>query len=123
MKKVGLIIFGVVIVTSLDSCFEYKPKPQSNHIEEVKLPVDTFWVKSTDEDGIWVNVEFVHNHRNNATISLFDGTTKEFIERRRFILVCESDPSEFIWIENLEEQIKVFDNGIFRFDSEKCWLQ
>ena len=104
--------------------FSIHPKAVSNIPEnEVKLPDGTFWVETNDARGVWVNVENVHNHKNNATLALYDGITKEFIERKRFSVICTSTPSEFIWIENLEEQIKIYDKGVFRFDSDKCWLQ
>ncbi len=92
-------------------------------ISEFTLPASSFFITDSGTNGFWISIENIHNHRNRAFISIYDGTSKKLIVRKNFILVCDCPPEEFIWIENLKEQIKSYKDGVLHFESERCWLQ
>ena len=87
-----------------------------------KLPDNVFWVKSSDQNGLWIIVGNIHNHKNRVTISIYDTKLKEVISSKGYILMCP-EKEEIEWIEDLEQQISHYENEIFYFKSSKCYLK
>lgn len=116
MKKVLLIISILVII----SCRDSETKISENN----KIPKDAFWVDSNN-GGNWFVIESIHNHRNNALISIYDGKTGEKIISKRFLLICNIENQNFI--KDLSKQIKSFDGKKIYLKNkntkEPCWLQ
>jgi len=89
------------------------------------IPKDAFWIGGVD-GGNWYKVEYVHNHRNGAKISVYNDYTGELIISKFFILICPTDNQTLI--KDLEKQIDSFDGEKIylksqRKDLESCWLQ
>ncbi|XLS30531.1 hypothetical protein ACJD0Z_06825 [Flavobacteriaceae bacterium M23B6Z8] len=116
-------VFVLILMISA-SCFQYEPK-KNNEIKkkQIVLPEGAFHVDSAHDQGVWVFLEWIHAHKNNATIAIYEGVTKELLLRKRFILVCASSPDKFIWIENPKEQIVCYEKGKLLFSEPHCWLQ
>ena len=95
---------------------EYK-KEIDSLIKLTNIPKTAFWVEKNGK-GFWYNVDFLHNHKNNAKISIFDKYGKRIV-REHFILICPSDEIEFI--DKLETQIDFYDGENIHFKSN-CYL-
>jgi hypothetical protein len=70
------------------------------------IPDKAFWIGGT-EGGNWYYVEYIHPHRSNAIIKIYNDQNGELIVSKRFILICpENNPS---FIDSLQKQINAFD--------------
>lgn len=89
------------------------------------VPKDAFQITS-DAGNYWYNILSVHDHRNNAIISIYDGKLGKEIVTKRFTVICRLEGNP-IWIEDLKSQIAHFDGEkIFLKRPEGkdlCWLQ
>lgn len=114
MKNIlDLLIFTLLLV-SCNSKVETK-KP----VRENLIPNGAFWVGNA-ESGNWLKIEEIHNHKNNARISIFDGKNGVKLVSKKFILVCSNDNQVFI--KNLESEIESYD-GLKIHLKSGCWLQ
>ena len=86
---------------------------------EISIPKGAFWVGNA-ENGHWFKIEEIHNHKNNAKISIFDGKNGVRLVSKKFILVCSNNSQVFI--KNLENEIKSYD-GLKIHLKSGCWLQ
>ena len=121
MKPKSLLkVLTLLIATS---CFHYEPKKEQIKRSENQLPETAFWVKSDSKKGNWLNVDWIHNHKNLADISIYDSETKELIERRRFFLICRNATDEIERIEDLKTQVSHYENELIHFKESECFLK
>ena len=78
------------------------------------IPNNAFWVGGID-GGNWYLVEYVHAHKNNAYIKVYNDSDGSLIVSKRFFLICVLS-GQPMFIENLQEQIT-------GFDGEKIYLK
>ncbi len=81
------------------------------------IPKTAFWIEKNG-NGHWYNVDFMHSHKNNARISIFD-KFGELITKGHFILICPSDEIEFMG--ELDTQIDFYDGEKIQLKSN-CYL-
>ncbi len=81
------------------------------------IPKTAFWIEKNG-NGFWYNIDFMHNYKNNAKISIFD-KYGELISKGKFIIVCPTNEIEFMY--NLEEQIDIYDGENIQLKSN-CYL-
>lgn len=118
----GIKIYNTQMESHLDKLngigwkSEYK-RGIDSLIKLTNIPKTAFWIEK-NRSGFWYNVDFIHSHKNNARISIFD-KFGELITSSKFILVCPTDEIEFI--DNLEKQIDYYDGDNIQFKSN-CYL-
>lgn len=95
---------------------EYK-KEIDSLMKLTNIPKTAFWIEKNGS-GFWYNVDFIHSHKNNARISIFD-KFGDLIAKGKFILVCPTDEIEFI--DDLEKQIDFYDGENIQLKSN-CYL-
>lgn len=81
------------------------------------IPKTAFWIEK-NTSGNWFNVDWMHNHKNNATISIFDNLGSLII-KEDFFIVCPNDEIEFM--NNLEMKIDYYDGQNIQLKSN-CYL-
>jgi hypothetical protein len=114
MKNIlNFLIFTLLLVSCNSKVETEKP------VRENLIPKGAFWVGNA-ESGNWLKIEEIHNHKNNARISVFDGKNGVKLVSKRFILVCSNDNQVFI--KNLESEIESYD-GLKIHLKSGCWLQ
>ena len=116
-----IIIIATIFTLFSCSANHDKVKPQER---PKNIPEQAFWVGGTD-GGNWYVVEYVHNHKNNAIIKVYNDADGSLIASKRFVLVCPIDNQQLI--DNLQEQINAYDGEkiLLRSPNNKkaCWLQ
>lgn len=95
---------------------EYK-KEIDSLMKLTNIPKTAFWIEKNGS-GNWFNVDWMHNHKNYATISIFDNLGN-LITKGDFFIVCPSDEIEFM--DNLETQIDFYDGQNIQLKSN-CYL-
>lgn len=96
--------------------FEYK-KEIDSLMKLTNIPKTAFWIEKNGK-GNWYNVDWIHNHKNNATISIFD-KYGNLIVKGHFMILCPSDEIEFMT--ELELQIDFYDGEDIQLKSN-CYL-
>ena len=81
------------------------------------IPKTAFWIENNG-NGNWYNIDRMHNHKNNATISIFD-SFGNLITKGHFFIVCPSDELEFM--DDLETQIDFYDGQNIQLKSN-CYV-
>jgi hypothetical protein len=119
MKKLHIIVFIIMVTAcSVKNDSGYRQKRPAN------IPENSFWAGGVD-GGNWYFVHSIHDHRNNAIISVYDEEGK-IIVKKRFAVICRLD-KPVIWIKDLEQQINGFDGQKILLKSttgnEICWMQ
>lgn len=86
-------------------------------IKLTRLPKTAFWI---DKNGIgnWFNVDWMHNHKNNAIISIYD-KSGELVIKHKFMKVCPIDKPKFI--EDLKKEIDFYDGENIQL-KDNCYL-
>jgi len=87
------------------------------------VPDGSFWVGGVD-GGNWYYVKDVHDHRNMATIAVYNDQNGALLMNTRFMLVCNSE--KYTFVNDLNKQISSFDGDKIYFtksDSVDCYLQ
>ena len=116
----------LIFIASLLTLFSCSTKHDKSkqHGQLKNIPEKAFWVGGTD-GGNWFLVEEVHNHKNNATIKVYNDIDGSLIISKRFLLICPIDNQQLI--DNLQEQINGFDGEKILLkshnDKKACWLQ
>lgn len=89
------------------------------------LPDDLFHVNGKNE-GYWCLAD-VHSHRNSARIKIYDAATGKLLQFRQFMVICNSEKNNAIWIDTLAKQIDFFDGKKFHFKpvagKDSCWME
>jgi hypothetical protein len=89
------------------------------------VPENAFWIGEAD-GGNWYLIEYIHDHRNNAVIKIYNDIDGSLIVSKRFILICPADNSQ-MFIEDLKDQISGFDGEKILLKSPNnkpaCYLQ
>lgn len=89
------------------------------------IPDDAFWV-GNEQRGYWYLVHRIHNHKNNAYITIYNDQDGRVIISKRFILICTFSDNVTL-IEDIKAQILDFDGKIIKFKSSDgksvCFLQ
>ena len=109
MKFFTVLIFSIIFF----SCLVYKSKI-STPAKPKGVPKKAFWIGGAD-GGNWYLVEYVHPHKNNAFIKIYNDNNGNLIASKRFILICNLSESS-THIDNLQDQIMAF-------DGEKIYLR
>ena len=81
------------------------------------IPKTAFWLERKGV-GHWYNIDYMHNHKNNARISIFD-RFGDLITEGHFFIVCPKD--EFEFMDDLEKQIDFYDGENIQLKSN-CYL-
>ena len=95
---------------------EYKREIDSL-MKLTNIPKTAFWIEKSGT-GYWYNIDYMHSHKNNARISIFD-KFGELISKGHFIIVCPADELEFM--DDLEKQIDFYDGENIQLKSN-CYL-
>lgn len=82
-----------------------------------KIPKTAFWIEKNG-NGNWFNVDWIHNHKNNATISIFD-ESGELVMKSNFMKICPID--ELKVIEDLKTEIDYYDGKNIQL-KDNCYL-
>ena len=108
MKTLSILIFGLIISSCSREKDVVKTPARINGI-----PEKAFWVGGVD-GGNWYFVDYVHAHKNNAVIKVYNDIDGSLIMSKKFILICPNDNQMLLG--NLQEQISAF-------DGEKIYLK
>lgn len=119
MKPLSVLFFVLIIA----SCSDEKDKNKTP-ARLKDIPDKAFWVGGVDS-GNWFYVDYVHAHRNNAVIKVYNGQDGSLIISKKFILICPVGVQ--MLIDNLQEQISAFDREKIYLKStngkKSCYLQ
>ena len=119
MRSVTISSF-IILLLSCSQTREEKiePKLLSN------IPERAFWIGGVD-GGNWYVIDYIHDHRNNAIIKIYNDNDGSLIVSKRFMLICPSDNQTLL--DDLKEQIQSFDGEkiYLKSPNEKssCYLQ
>lgn len=117
------LFIGLILVLLSVSCSYKKGREMVPH-RPAGVPEGAFWIPGNN-NGNWYKVDYIHDHRNNASIKIFSGRDGTLIVSKHFFLSCRIDSQE--WIGNLEEQISSFDGQRIYLKSvdgkEPCYLR
>lgn len=120
MKFLTILIITIVFVSCIDSKDKI-PAPA----RPIRVPEKAFWIGGAD-GGNWYLVEYVHPHKNNAVIKIYNDNNGDLITSKRFILICNTSESP-IHIDNLQKQIMAFDGKKIYLKplpgQKSCYLQ
>ena len=83
------------------------------------IPKNAFFAEKEDNRN-WFLINSIHNHKNNAQISIYDYETGELILNKRFLKICPIDELKFI--ENLKKEIDFYDGEKIQL-KDNCYLQ
>ena len=81
------------------------------------VPESAFWI-GKNGNGNWFNVDWIHNLRNNAIISIYDKSGKLII-KNKFMKICPIDELKFI--EDLKTEIDFYDGENIQL-KDNCYL-
>lgn len=81
------------------------------------VPDSAFWIENNGI-GNWFNVDWMHNHKNNAIISIYD-KSGELIIKSKFMKICSVDELKFI--EDLKLEIDFYDGENIQL-KDNCYL-
>jgi hypothetical protein len=116
-----MALFGVVIFASCRFEAEVPNVPP----RKVGIPEDAFWIGGPN-GGNWYQVDYIHNHKNNAFIKVFDDAGR-LVVANQFYVICLIKKNRGILIEDLKSQIVAFDGEKIHLKQEdgrdSCWLQ
>ncbi len=82
-----------------------------------RIPKSAFWIENNGK-GNWFNIDWMHNHKNNAIISIYDKSGK-LIFKNKFIKVCPVDEPKFI--KDLRKEIDFYDGENIQLKDD-CYL-
>ncbi|GAA4952726.1 hypothetical protein GCM10023314_27830 [Algibacter agarivorans] len=83
------------------------------------IPYNAFFAEKENNSN-WFLINSIHNHKNNAQISIYDYETGELILNKRFFKICPID--ELKLIEDLKREIEFFDGEKIQL-KDNCYLQ
>ncbi len=83
------------------------------------IPKNAFFAEKEDNRN-WFLINSIHNHKNNAQISIYDYETGELILNKRFFKICPIDELKFI--EDLKKEIDFYDGEKIQL-KDNCYLQ
>jgi len=121
LKTIKLILVLLIVIVA--SCLT-KQEGKKLVSTSKNIPKDAFFVKGKNV-GYWCKAE-VHDHKNNAIITIYDGVTVKLLQSKRFSVICKLEGNP-LWINDLKNQIDYFDGEVFHFKrlpgQDSCWLQ
>jgi len=82
-----------------------------------RIPKTAFWIKNNG-NGNWFNIDWIHDHRNNAIISIYD-KSGQLLVKSKFMKICPAD--ELKLIEDLEKEIDFYDGKDIQL-KDNCYL-
>jgi hypothetical protein len=102
--------------------WEVKYKKEIDSITELqtklnRIPKTAFWIEKSG-NGNWFNVDWMHNHKNNAIISIYD-KSGELIIKGKFMKICPTNELKFI--EDLKKEIDFYDGKDIQL-KDNCYL-
>lgn len=100
---------------------EWRVQYQSDikaRIQLNNIPKTAFWVGDHDT-GHWFNVDWMHAHRNNAKISIYDKTGL-LVTQKYFVLYCTGEDVYFL--HDLQSQIEFYDGKDIQL-KHHCFLR
>lgn len=113
-----ILIFILIISSCLNKNNKEKP------VRANGIPEKAFWVGGHD-GGNWYLIDYIHPHKNNVHIKVYNDIDGSLIISKRFILICPTGSQ--VLIGNLREQINAFDGKIIYLKSatgkKGCFLQ
>ena len=83
------------------------------------IPENAFLAGKEDKLN-WFLINSIHNHKNNAQISIYDYDTGELILNKKFLKICPIDELKFI--EDLKKEIDFYDGEKIQL-KDNCYLQ
>lgn len=81
------------------------------------IPKTAFWIEK-EKSGNWFNIDWIHNHKNHAIISIYN-KYGDLIIKSKFIKVCPIDELKFI--EDLKTEIDSYDGENIQL-KDNCYL-
>ncbi|WP_335975361.1 hypothetical protein [Gaetbulibacter jejuensis] len=81
------------------------------------IPKTAFWIEK-NESGNWFNIDWMHNHKNNAIISIYN-KYGDLIIKSKFMKTCPIDELKFI--EDLKTEIDFYDGEKIQL-KDNCYL-
>jgi hypothetical protein len=122
MHQISNMMNTLIIILIISSCSNKNNTEKPARVNSI--PEKAFWVGGRD-GGNWYLVDYIHPHRNNADIKVYNDDDGSLIISKRFILTCPTDNQ--VLIGNLTEQINAFDGKIIYLKSaagkKGCFLQ
>ena len=121
-KKKGIVMYNAEVENYLikRNGVNWKLKYQIEKDSLLKIssiPRTAFWIEKNGE-GNWYNIDWMHNHKNNAKISIYD-KYGDLVTKGHFMIICPND--EFELMEELEMQIDFYDDKNIQLKSN-CFL-
>ncbi len=83
------------------------------------IPEDAFLAGKENKLN-WFLINYIHNHKNNAQISIYDYESGELILNKRFLKICPID--ELKLIDDLKKEIDFYDGEKIQL-KDNCYLQ
>lgn len=83
------------------------------------IPEDAFLAGKENKLN-WFLINSIHNHKNNAQISIYDYDSGELILNKKFLKICPIDELKFI--EDLKKEIDFYDGEKIQL-KDNCYLQ
>lgn len=119
MKSLSILIY-ILLICSCSNAKDEETAPARRQ----EIPDSAFWVEGVD-GGNWYLVEYIHSHRNNAVIQIYNDNDGSLIISKKFTLSCPEDSQ--MEIADLKEQISAFDGERIYLKSannrKSCYLQ
>lgn len=81
------------------------------------VPDSAFWIEKNGI-GNWYNVDWMHNHKNNAIISIYDKSGKLLV-KNKFYKVCAGEGN---LMDDLKKEIDFYDGENIQLKNDNCYL-
>lgn len=116
---IGLFIFVIKKngITEFDKKTNRTEQIQVELKRTERIPKTAFWIEKKG-NGKWFNLDWMHNHKNNAVISIYD-KYGELIIKSKFMKICPIDEPKFI--EDLKMEIDFYDGKDIQL-KDNCYL-
>ncbi|WP_418603347.1 hypothetical protein [Hwangdonia sp.] len=116
---IGLFIFVIKKngITEFNNKTDRTEQIQGELKGTERIPKTAFWIESNG-NGNWFNVDWLHYHKNNAVISIYD-KSGELIIKSKFMKICPINEPKFI--ENLKKEIDFYDGKDIQL-KDNCYL-
>ncbi len=82
-----------------------------------KMPKTAFWIAKGGE-GNWYSIDRIYNHKNKATISIYD-KSKKLLSKNQYFISCPINELKFI--NDLKKQIVFYDGENITL-KDNCYL-
>ncbi len=124
MRNKILVTLQFLVSVLIIIIFSCSPQAKKESPQPPNIPKEAF-LKLSKKGSFWYHIINVHDHRNNAVISIYD-TAGKIVITKKFIMICQVIDNP-IWIQDLKKQIQYFDGNRILLErpagKDSCWLQ